>query len=565
MYIWSVKMVFCLLLLLYVALSVSVSAENSFVISEIMFNPNGDENAREFVEIYNLSSEKISLEGYIIGDGSGFDTLVAVYDDNRFINANSYALIMDPDYFSSDDPYENIPDDTPLFTVEDKALGSRGLSNSTAEPVYLVSPAGDTLSVVQYSIDCPAGHSWERVSMNGADTTDNFEPSKVENGTPGQPNFVMPPSLNPALEENSLSFYPEQPDMGQDIDIAVLYHNTGTETLSDITVSITMLPDLLLETVMFNDEVGPSEWSEETSIRVKNIPAGNLGFRATIDTDMNNGTTYDDTLHAQLNVPVSDGALILNEILADPGEGQSEWIEILNMANAAVDLYGFCVRDRSGSMSKPVANHILIEPGTMAVIAAVNPGNINPGSMFIQVGSFPALNNDGDSVTLIDYTGVVIDSMWYEDAPDGKSLELISPQLRGDISGWDICVDPEGSTPGSENSIYFSYVQEGDKPKTTSPQLHLDPNPFLHEITISYELPFPLARVRMFVYDRRGRKVTTLRDAEESGSIWNGTWDGRSGGRRVPAGPYILDFEIQDKQTGKMYRLRETVVVASQL
>ncbi|MBN1294241.1 MAG: lamin tail domain-containing protein [Candidatus Latescibacteria bacterium] len=558
-------MVFSFIFILYVLLSVSVSAENSLVISEVMFNPNGDENAREFIEIHNRSNQPVSIEGCFIGDGDGFDSLVTVDANNRYIPAGAYALVLDPDYFTSNEMYEGIPDNTPLFTVEDKALGSRGLSNSTAEAVYLISSVGDTLSVVRYSLECPAGHSWERVLMHGEDTPDNFKPSKVENGTPGQPNSVVPPSHNPALDKHSLVFYTEQPEMSDTIDIAVSYINAGVETLSNIAVTVTILPDLLLDTITFHEYVEPSMLSEEQTIRVDNLPAGNLGFRATIETNMNNNTTYDDTLYAALHVPVYKGALVLNEIMADPEDGQSEWIEIMNMANAAIDLHGFSIGDYGGSTSLPVADHLFIDPAEMAVLSTAVPENISGKSSLILIERFPVLNNDGDSITLLDCTGAVIDSVRYDKAPEDCSLELISPQMRGNISGWDVCVDPDGATPGSKNSIFFSYVPEDEKPEISSPQIHLEPNPFLHDVNVTYELPFPLARVRMIIYDRRGRKVATLRDVEESGSSWSGIWDGRNDGRRLPAGPYILDFEIQDKRTGKMYRLRETVVVASQL
>ena len=150
------------LLFFLFSVTAALAAERTLVISEIMFNQNGDENAREFVELLNVSPGPVSLKGYSIGDGAGFDELVAVGEGEWTVQAGSYALVMDPDYFTSDEPYDTLPEGVLLFTVGDKALGSRGLSNSAAEPVYLVSAGGDTLSVVHYSTDCPPGHSLER-------------------------------------------------------------------------------------------------------------------------------------------------------------------------------------------------------------------------------------------------------------------------------------------------------------------------------------------------------------------------------------------------------------------
>ncbi|HDY89291.1 MAG TPA: lamin tail domain-containing protein, partial [bacterium] len=165
------------------------SFTQQLVISEVMFNPNGNENAREYVELLNLSDEVMSLEGFLIGDGTGFDAIKPAVGESWTVPPGSFGLIVDPDYFTADDPY-NIPAGTPLFTVDDKAIGNRGLSNSTAEPVYLISAHGDTVSMVYYSLDCPPGHSWERIIPSGSDSIDNFKPSKEEDGTPGQKNSV---------------------------------------------------------------------------------------------------------------------------------------------------------------------------------------------------------------------------------------------------------------------------------------------------------------------------------------------------------------------------------------
>ena len=167
-----------------------VSAAQDIVITEVMFNPDGDENAREYVEVMNRSDTGVSLAGWLIGDGAAWDEIIPVAGGNPILPAGAYALILDPDYFTVDDPYPDIPPETPLFTVEDKALGSRGLSNSAAEPVSIITAAGDTASVVHYDIDCPPGHSWERIMPDGGDGPDNFTPSIIPGGSPGRANTV---------------------------------------------------------------------------------------------------------------------------------------------------------------------------------------------------------------------------------------------------------------------------------------------------------------------------------------------------------------------------------------
>ena len=79
-------------------------------------------------------------------------------------------------------------------------------------------------------------------------------------------------------------------------------------------------------------------------------------------------------------------------------------------------------------------------------------------------------------------------------------------------------------------------------------------------------LPFPLARVRLLVYDRRGRLVASLRDTHESGAEWSGEWDGRDDdGDPLAAGPYILHLEAFDKSDGAVRTARTMIVIGARL
>ncbi len=541
----------------------AAATEDNLVISEIMFNPTGDDNAREYVELFNRSSTAASLEGCRVGDGTSFDTIVPAAGGTWIVPPGGYALVMDPDYFTVNEPYDDIPDDVPLFTVTDKAIGDRGLTNSTAEAVYLVSSYGDTLSVVVYDIKCPEGRSWERILPWGLDSTDNFSPSAIQQGTPGRQNSVLPPQRNPSLDKQSLSFNPPLPQPGETIELLVYYRNSGLEPLSDVRVTVTLLPDLSVGSVLFTETVQQGERSSAERITFDKPPCGSLGFMAALISA--EGVAGDDTVYVELEIPVQSGALLINEVMAAPATGSPEWIELYNASDLLVDLFTMLVRDRSGSTSGPVDIHAQVKPGSYALMSGGNLDFKDASSQILKVSGFPSLNNDGDSFVLLDRNGAVVDSMDYTEAPPGSSLERMSIFANGGTSNWDTCVDPSGSTPGRLNSIYFSNApdQNGGTKETIS--ISIKPNPFLETATISYELPFPLARVRMLVYDRRGRLVATIRDVEESGSAWSGTWDGRSGGVRLSAGPYILDIELLDKLTRTMHRERKTIVVASRL
>lgn len=73
------------------------------------------------------------------------------------------------------------------------------------------------------------------------------------------------------------------------------------------------------------------------------------------------------------------------------------------------------------------------------------------------------------------------------------------------------------------------------------------PNPFNPTTTIPYVLPVT-SRVRVAIFDVRGRLVRTLFDREEAAGSHALTWDGRdTGGVAVPSGIYFCRLEALGK------------------
>ena len=252
---------------------------------------------------------------------------------------------------------------------------------------------------------------------------------------------------------------------------------------------------------------------------------------------------------------------VLSEFMAAPDMGP-EWVEVYNTADVPVSLLGWRIRDGAGKESDGL-DAACIPTNGFAVISGGEPEfNVPSGVEVLRVGRFPSLNNDGDSVALVGYDGTVQDSMAFRNATSGASLELISPDRKGIDDAWSRCVDTGGSTPGRSNSIYFDESGSGTRKDVN---LKVTPNPFEERTIISYSLPFALARVRLEVYDRMGRKAAVLRDGTDSGSKWETAWDGRSGGQRLSSGSYILVLEALDRSSGSTVTTRIPVVIARRL
>jgi DNA/RNA endonuclease YhcR with UshA esterase domain len=98
------------------------------------------------------------------------------------------------------------------------------------------------------------------------------------------------------------------------------------------------------------------------------------------------------------------GDIIINELVADPGDGEEEWIELWNGAGAEINLTGWTIEEGSGSKTKL-------------------DGKIGAGGQEkYKIISKPKgnLNNAGDIIILRDPQGVLIDKVAYGDWNDGQ-------------------------------------------------------------------------------------------------------------------------------------------------
>ena len=157
-------------------------------------------------------------------------------------------------------------------------------------------------------------------------------------------------------------------------------------------------------------------------------------------------------------------AIIITEIMSDPSPTQGlpevEYVELYNRTSTAISLANWLFSDATGSITLP---EFVLQPRQYVVmtskLAALSASNV------IVVANLPSLNNSGDSLTLADPAGNVIDILtysddWYRDArksDGGWSLELIDPEnICEEAGNWNVAEDPQGGTPGEQNSILAS-------------------------------------------------------------------------------------------------------------
>ena len=565
------------------------------VINEVMANVKGPENEfgryNEFVEIYNASSNPLDLSGWMITDGDAVDIITPWSDslgllspnvilDTYVIPGGNYALIIDRDYASAPDsegyrPYQFAPG-TIILTTKNSTIGN-GLS--TKDPIVLLNASGDTVDTYgtpwdeldSVPFDPGDGISAERVFPGMADTESNWLACVDTAGcTPGSQNSVTP-YLGVGLSWEDIAFTPQKPEPGQDVEIRATVHNRSTEPASNVRVLFYVDSDWnsdpddkeLLGTVSLSG-IDPFDGKADAGIRWQSPGEGCHRV----------GVQVRDSVCAfrMLRVGGALGDVIINEIMYDP-DRSGEWVEVYNRTNHGLNLRGWRIAD--GVKSYAICEtDIILEPESFALISsdshALFTTYVVPDCIVLEPGTLPSLNNQGDTVLLSDIAGFESDMVHYLRSWGGKkgvSLERVSAEVKSnERANWSSCVSPEGATPGQTNSIYA-----GVGPKQA--RLSLSPNPFSPDgdgfddrTVISYQLPFSVARLRVMIYDRRGRMVRkVLGDAEVAGK---GVllWDGRDDSGRVQAvGIYVVYAEASDLTTNRKISSKATVVLAKTL
>lgn len=152
-----------LISLFVILFSIHVFAETR--INEVMYNPKGTDNHKEFVEIY--SDDQLDLNNFTISDGDSEDKLVKLND----ISSN-YALIVETDYIL------NIPDNIALYSA------GAAIGNALSEDDRLILYDQNKSEITSMQIfKIPEGYSLEY--FNG-----NYYQSLNINGTPGSENSI---------------------------------------------------------------------------------------------------------------------------------------------------------------------------------------------------------------------------------------------------------------------------------------------------------------------------------------------------------------------------------------
>jgi len=521
---------------------------HDLVISEFLADPDPPNFLpdAEFVEIHNRSQQAFSLNGWILYDGSNRQL------PSVTINPGQYIIIC-------------ASSDTSLFAGWGPVAGISSLSlTNTGEKISLRDPNGVPVDSVLYSdawfgssFKKDGGWSLEKVDLDfNCAIASNWKPSEnYLGGTPGKENSVNgvfvdedPPVLLRAFcsDSNEVQLVFNEP-----INI------TGISNSSNYLIT----PSVPVASALPADETNTRVIIELNTV----IQPGTYQIVINNLTDCS-GNVIDNSEPVFFGLPEMPGIhdLVINEILFNPYEYGTDYIEIFNNGNHTIDLSKLRIAAIDEITGEPDEVAVisdetwLLFPGEYAVLSesalqvAAQYKSSFPFS-FIDLEEMPSMNADKGFIALI-YEGNRMDQFSYSEEyhfalledVKGVSLEKINPSgLSSDISSWHSASYTSGfGTPGLKNSQYQDAVQSNDEvylfPEIFSPDNdgRDDVLTFIINSGTGNLFNFRIVnRYGQIVYDHSKNYLISAGDSFG--------WDGIGNkGEKIPAGIYVALIEI---------------------
>lgn len=412
----------------------SLATGSDIVISEVMSNP-VNETTDEFIELYNNSETALDLSGWHFTDGDGVDEIIA-WDslghgdipgaslNTTIVPAESYAVILDPDYSSGGLPY-NFPEHTVILTVPNSSLGN-GLTPAS-DPLVLYHAGGTSLEYLVATYGTPAlnddpllcdddglddlpfdpgeGISAEKIDLAGPDDLTNWSINADNSATPGVTNN---PLVNepPAITDIKITPQPVPLDGATSFLIEVkITDPNGAADLALASINLTPLNGSAEQTLYddgsHGDKLDGDEWYSYLYLPPENLEAGD--YQLLIVAIDNQDQTVSLYTTVTLEEIVYSDQVVISEILPNPAgvDTAAEFIELYNSGSETLDLKNWQLTDGATIYHVP-ENTALAAKSYLA---------------FFSAQTKISLNNSGDTVSLLSPASDLVSRLNYTAAP----------------------------------------------------------------------------------------------------------------------------------------------------
>ncbi len=517
----------------------------AIVINEVCYDPEGNDEGYEWIELFNNGSANEQLEGATILSGGQSWTLQ--YTLPAFILRPNHFLLIAGSQISVAQLYCN-------FSFQNGGSETDGIRYLSSDGNYSDTVLYDSpnafgltddsgLPGLHFAPDVPTGYSLSRAG-DGLDT-DNCEADFIAeaNPTPLQGNHRY---CDYAFGLYDLFYQDGYAELGIWLKNQSALSPVAEAQFRIIQSDIGLFQQSIAPLAAF-DSLWVSAMFSCTSEPLQ------LKLELVSDPDSTN-----NSLILQLGGQPS-GGLYLNEFMANPETGNQEWIELFRSSLSLAGKSEYAIEDLSGNQIKftlpSEVGYYLVCRDTAALKIRYPDC---PVSSVVLASSWTYLNNDGDSL-ILKQEDSVLDSLFYSEAEilRGVSRERYTDQ---DNVFWRNSYSSQGGTPGLPNSL----PPQAEIPDAGSISLKGSPcKPLAGEkISLAYHLAFPANRISCSIFDIKGRKLRTLADYSLAGDSGVLFWDGRKqDGSWVSRGLYIILWEAQSAEGGKVFRRQLSAVI----
>lgn len=535
---------------------------NELIITEIMFDPDPQVELpnHEFIEVYNATSDILSIDGISFTDASATISL-----PERTLNPGEYYVLTTTSAASQ-------------FSANSIGVSGFPSLNNSGEQLIL-SLSDELIFSLEYDPDwhdedkASGGYSLEMKDINNPCLEDGNNWGSTQNsggGTPGSANSVsetIPDNFGPEIISATAVLS----------DSVVVNFSEKIDPASIDLVAATLSPSITV-TQSFFDINHPSALVLKLSTSLEQSIPYTLTLENVIDCSGNE--IQEGAVVFALPVQAEAEDIKLSEVLFNPRSNGVDFVEIYNDSEKYISLKNWKLGnlDEEGDVDDIdviTTNELVIGPGEFLAIttdANVLFSNYPKGQSFFEVIGMPSYPNDAGTVLLIDQSETVVESFSYSEdlhynlleSVDGVSLERVSyEEATNNGDNWRSASSTEGfATPGYENSQSFKNNTPVGR-VTASPEVFIPGNTGSGRdfTTINYQFDEPGQFANVNIYDQTGRLVKNLAQGVLLSTSGFLRWDGDTNdGKTARMGYHLIIFEIYDS-SGNSEIIKETVVV----
>lgn len=545
-------------------------ARYAIVIDELFPDPSPSIGlpAAEFIELKNVSKERIDVRNWRLTDGSS----TAIIQTSFILFPDSFVIVCPNSAVSS-------------FTAFGSVIGLSNFPslNNDADIISLLDPQQFLIHSVGYemkwyknSIKSDGGWSLEMIDpLNPCAGIDNWRASEhARGGTPGRLNSINGSNKDeqyPAIirtymtdSTTAVAVFDESLDSASaSIPLAYSINPAAGKILTARAVT----PLFNHVELKWEQPLAPDQIYQLSVTSVRDCAGNNIG-------GVNTATLARPKPAGKLD-------LVINEILFNPPPDGSDYIELYNRSSHTLDCQQLFIANRSSTgtitNSTPLsAAPFLLFPGEYLLLC----GNrewlqrnyvVKSPSQILSLPALPSMPDDKGTIVLLNHEGKVIDELSYDQQwhfpllreKEGVALERINYSENTQLkSNWSSASSSSGfGTPTYQNS-QFAGMGIMNEQIVVRPKIFSPNNDGIDDfVSIYFQMAEPGYMASIYVYDANGRKRRTIVNNQSISVNATFRWDGLDEQQKKAAhGCYIIVVEIFNL-SGKTSRVKLPVVI----